>query len=149
MALDEVLRAHFWKCASVRLELAAHKQKPAFGYAHAYQLPDDFVRLVDTDPEDARVTVEGRLLLTDEPRMAVVYVRRLEDSTLYDATLVQCLALKLAQMMSFGRTASTAMSERLEVQYRDKLREARAYDAMEGAPARPGLSGWAAAKLGR
>jgi hypothetical protein len=149
IALEEVLRAHFWKCATTRLTLNAHEQRPAFGFRHAYQLPSDFIRLVGTEPPDAEVTVEGRLLLTDEKRMAISYVRRLEDSTLYDTTLRQCLAIKLAQMMCFGRTASTTMSQSLEQQYRDKLREARAYDAMEGAPPRLPGSSWAAAKLGR
>lgn len=147
-ALDTVLRAHFWKCAGARLELSEHKEKPAFGFARAYQLPSDFVRLVRTEPENARCTVEGRLLLTDEPRIAIGYVRRLEDSTLYDAAMRDCLALKLAAMMAFGSAASTALSQDMDARYKERLREAKGYDAMEGEPMSWPESSWAAAKMG-
>lgn len=149
LCLDEVLRAHFWKCAAVRAKLNKLADGPAFGFARAFGLPGDFVRLIETEPKDAVVKVEGRMLLADEAELSILYVRRLEDSTLYDATLRMCLALKLAAMMSFGASASTALSQEMEARYRDKLREARTYDSMEGPGTEaPRPSSWAAAKLG-
>jgi hypothetical protein len=148
VALDEVLRAHFWKCAQARANLERLVERPTFGFKHYYQLPPDFVRLVRTEPGDAVISVEGNRLMTDEDKIAIAYVRRLTDATLYDAALRQCLALKLAQMLSFGSTASTAMSQEMEARYRDKLREARGYDAMEGDGLNWPESSWAAAKLG-
>ena len=149
MCLDEVLRAHFWKCAGARAKLPRLAARPAFGFESAFQLPGDFLRLIATDPENARVRVEGRALLADERELAILYIRRLEDATLYDAALRQCLALKLAAMMAYGATASTSLAQEMEARYRDKLREARAYDSMEGeGPGLPAVSSWAAAKLG-
>jgi hypothetical protein len=147
IALDDVLRAHFWKCAQARANLERLAERPAFGFKHYYQLPPDFVRLVRTEPGDAVISVEGNRLMTDEDKIAIAYVKRLTDPTLYDATLRQCLALKLAQMLSFGGTASTAMSQEMEARYRDKLREARGYDAMEGDGLYWPASSWANAKL--
>jgi len=149
LALDEVLRAHFWKCASARVALNELADRPAYGFMRAYALPGDFVRLVAVDPADAIVQVEGRRLLTDETDISILYVRRLTDTTLYDATLRICLALKLAAMMAFGASASTALADSMEAKYRDKLREARIFDSMEG-PGRemPQASSWANAKLG-
>ena len=149
VCLDEVLRAHFWKCAGAREKLPRLAARPAFGFESAFQLPGDFLRLIATDPENARVRVEGRALLADEKEISILYVRRLEDPTQYDSTLRQCLALKMAAMMAYGATASTAFAQGLEAQYRDRLREARAYDSMEGeGPGLPVVSSWAAAKLG-
>jgi hypothetical protein len=148
ICLDEVLRAHFWKCAGARASLRRLEERPAFGFRHYFQLPPDFVRLVRTEPEGARASVEGNRLMADEAELAIAYVRRLSDPTLYDATLRQCLALKLAGMMAYGRTASTALSQEMEARYRDKLREARHYDATEGEGQSWGTSSWAAAKLG-
>ena len=148
LALDDVLRAHFWKCAAKRERLNPLAGAPSFGFAHAFTLPGDFVRLEATDPA-CPVRVEGRSLLADEKEISILYVSRLEDSTLYDATLRLCLALKLAGMMAFGSTASTALSQEMEARYRDKLREARAYDSMEGpGDELPVPSSWARAKLG-
>jgi hypothetical protein len=148
LALDEVLRAHVWKCAGARARLVELAEKPAFGFARQFQLPPDFVRLIGVQPKDARVRLEGRRVLTDEKTLAIAYVKRLEDPTLYDATLRQCLALKLAAMMSYGATASTALGRELEVIYRDRLREARGYDALEGEGLEWPASSWASAKLG-
>ena len=152
LALDEVLRAHFWKCAAKRAKLNALAQAPDmdghFGLL-SFQLPGDFVRLVETEPRDAIARVEGRTILADARELSILYVYRLEDATLYDATLRLCLALKLASMMAFGSSASTALSQEMEARYRDKLREARIYDSMEGpGEDAPAPSSWAAAKMG-
>lgn len=149
LCLDEVLRAHFWKCAAARAKLNETAERPAFGFARAFALPGDFVRLVRTEPPDAIVRVEGKSLLTDEKEIGVLYVRRLNDATLYDATLRLCLALKLAALLAFGSSASTALSQEMEARYRDKLREARTYDSMEASGMEPPAPAtWAAAKLG-
>ena len=150
LCLDEVLRAHFWKCAASRAKLNEMGGSPAFGFARAFTLPGDFVRLIEAAPKDAVVKVEGRALLTDEKSISILYVRRLEDTTLYDATLRLCLALKLAAMMAFGASSSTALAQDMEAKYRDKLREARTYDSMEGpGQEMPQQSTWADAKMGR
>ena len=149
ICLKEVLRAHFWKCAARRAKLNELKERPEFAFERAFALPGDFVRLEETDPKNALVRVEGKTLLTNEREIAILYVSFLEDSTLYDASLIVCLALKMAAMMAFGGTASTALSQDMEARYRDKLREARTYDSMEGSgPDLPVVSTWAAAKLG-
>ena len=146
LCLEETLRAHFWKCASRRVNLNPLAEIPAFGFKRAFALPGDFIRLENTEPR-ARVRIEGRTLLADVNKIAVLYVARLEDSTLYDASLRQCLSLKLAAMMAYGASASTALAQEMEVRYRDKLREARAFDSMEGSGDDPPLSNWAEAKL--
>lgn len=147
-ARDGVLRAHIWKCAQKRARLARLAARPLFGYAWQYQLPPDFLRLVSLDAEHIRHSVEGDRLMSDSPELSIAYVARVEDANLFDAALRDCLALKLAAMMAYGATASTALSQSLEAQFKDRLKEARAADAREGEPPVYNPGKWAAARLG-
>lgn len=146
-ARDSVLRAHIWKCAQKRVSLARLAARPVFGFAYRYQLPHDFLRLVVTEP-DARFSVEGDKIMADTPNLAIAYVARVEDASLFDAALKDCLALKLASMMAFGVSASTALSESMENRYKERLREARSVDAREGEPQVYAPGKWAAARGG-
>ncbi|MCC8194350.1 MAG: hypothetical protein LIP28_06870 [Deltaproteobacteria bacterium] len=148
-ARDGVLRAHIWKCAQKRVRLARLAARPVFGFDYQYQLPPDFLRLAATEPDDARFSVEGDRIMTDAPELSIAYVARVEDANLFDAALRDCLALKLAAMMAYGATASTSLTQALEAQYRDRLKEAKGADAREGeARAVKGPGRWAAARLG-
>lgn len=146
---DSVLREHVWKSATRRVKLVEMAEAPAFGFARRYQLPPDFLRLVGTHPANARVEVEGDALLADAADLSIAYVARSDDPRMFDSVLSECLSLKLAAEMSFGITASVSLAEQLENKYRLRLREARGFDAREGAEqiAQPGT--WAAAKLGK
>lgn len=146
-ARDSVLRAHIWKCAQKRTQLARLAARPLFGFDYQYQLPPDFLRLVATEP-GGRFSVEGDKIMVDSPALAIAYVARIEDAGLFDAALRDCLALKLAAMMAFGVTASTSLSESMEARYRERLREARAFDAREGEPQVYAPSSWANAHRG-
>src|SRR5690606_5587709 len=43
---DDLLRAHSWNFAAARAKLARAAEAPAFGPAHAYVLPADWIRCV-------------------------------------------------------------------------------------------------------
>lgn len=145
---DAVLREHYWKCAQRRAKLNELADKPAFGFARRFQLPGDFIRLVEVWPRGARFAIEGDSLMTDEKEVSIAYVRRLEDPSKYDAALTQCLALRLALDLSFDVTGGVALEQRLAEKYRLALADARFYDSGEASPQRPGMGSWAGAKLG-
>lgn len=147
-ARDAVLRAHVWKCAQKRAKLARRAEAPLFGFARQFQLPPDFLRLVAVHP-DARFAVEGNRIMADAEALCIAYVARIEDAGLFDAALRDCLALKLAAMMAFGATASSSLGQVLEERYKERLREARSFDAREGEAQIYAPSAWAAARLGR
>jgi hypothetical protein len=145
---DDVLRAHPWKCATKRTQLQKLLDAPLFGFKNQFQLPGDFLRLVQTEPE-CPCAVENNKLMADVDKLAIAYVFRLEDMTIVDSTLRKCFELKLASELCFGTTASAQQSQSLYALYRDKLREARGYDSREGAGTElPFTSNWASAKLG-
>lgn len=145
---DSVLREHGWKSATRRLRLNELAEKPAFGFEHRYQLPPDFLRLVNTNPPGARVEVEGDTLLADVKELSIAYVARIENPRLFDSALTDALSLKLAAELAFGVTASVSLAQQLEEKYRLRIREARGYDAREGDYQQPQLGSWARAKLG-
>ena len=145
---DSVLREHPWKCATRRGKLNDLKGGPLFGFRHRYQLPPEFLRLVDTEPEDARVAVEGDSLLSDAKPLSIAYVAKVEDPTKYDSLLSECLSIKLAAELCFGVTASVSLAQQLEEKYQRRLRDARGYDAREDAGQQWQPGSWARAKLG-
>ncbi|MDL2272232.1 hypothetical protein LJC23_04280 [Desulfovibrio sp. OttesenSCG-928-I05] len=147
-ARDSVLRSHIWKCAQKRVRLARLASRPLFGFSFQFQLPPDFLRLVGLSP-DVRFSLEGDRIMADAEELSMAYVARVEDAALFDAGLRDCIALKLAAMMAYAVTASTAHSQSLEEQYKTRLREARGTDAREGEALAYAPSRWAGAKLGR
>src|SRR5512146_3270209 len=71
ISVKDVLRDHNWGFAKKRAQLAQLADVPLFGFAYAYKLPSDFVRLAQfgETPEDHNeldFVLEGQNLLTDE-----------------------------------------------------------------------------------
>lgn len=148
MVRDGVLREHSWKGATRRIQLNELQHKPTFGFERRFQLPPDFLRLVDTFPHNARVEVEGDSLLADVRNLSIAYIAKVEDPRLFDAVLSDVLSLKLAAELAFGVSASVSLAQQLEDRYRQRLRDARGYDARESAGPERRLGSWAQSKLG-
>lgn len=137
---DAELRTHSWSCATRRLELSALEAAPVFGWAHAYQLPSDFLRLLEVGlgPAGAtRYALEGRRVLTDHVApLPVRYVRRLDDEAQMDALLVDGLALRLAAAAAPRLTQSAGTADRLHEVYERTIAQARRVEAIEQPPER-------------
>lgn len=133
---DAVLRSHPWNCATFRFDLSPLADRPAFGFAYQYALPNDPLCLRVLRLEDTTVPfkVEGRRILTDlGPRLLGLYVGRIGEDQ-YDALLTQAIAAKLGSAIAYRLTTSQAQVERMQALYERTLREARSVDAQEGTP---------------
>jgi hypothetical protein len=108
-ARDEVLQAARWTCAKRQVAVSKLSQAPLYKWSAAYQLPSDFLRLVEIEGEDAWVPREyfdlhGKTLLLGRDQefddlpasLNIEYLRKLEDTTLFDPLLVDAISLKLA-----------------------------------------------------
>ena len=146
--LDSVLREHSWRSATRRLKLNRLAEAPLFGWDYRYQLPPDFVSLVQTHPANIQVEIEGDSILCNEKSLGLAYVARLDNPDLYDGALKECLVLKLAAELAYGTTASASLAQALEQQYREKLKDARHQNANESPTPGWQLGSWAQAKLG-
>ena len=115
---DSLLRMHPWNFAQARVKLAQLAERPAFGFDFAYQLPNDFlaVSALNGFPEWVCRTdfaIEGNQLLTNGPEANLRYTRRVEDSSLWDALFLECMAVKLAADCAMRITGNMSMVESL------------------------------------
>lgn len=119
---DEVLRSHPWNFAMKRESLTRLATDPAFGWRHQYQLPADFLRLVQlngyAESEAARNSeIEGGTLLCDEDVAQVRYVRRLEDAGQFDPLFAEAVAVKLASKLAQPLTGSRTLGAEILQEY--------------------------------
>ena len=132
---DGLLRAHPWNFALRRDALAADTTAPAWGYANAYTLPADCLRVIRIKDDDAAITwkVEGRKILTDEGApLKIQYVARIEDVTQWDALFAEAFSSALAVEVAAALSESETIVRRLAEQAERTVRAARRNDALEG-----------------
>lgn len=141
---DATLQAHPWNFAIRRAELAQISDTPAYGYAYAYALPDDYLKVVQTDVAeegmDENYRVEGllgsttRVLLSDEGEVSIEYIAKITDPNAFSPTFVQALVTHLASVICTPLTDSQSRAKELKEAYKEIVREARSVDAQEGTP---------------
>lgn len=101
---DALIRFHWWRFASARVELSESAEAPDFEWSNQFDLPEDFLAL-RTIFEDNTLhgtttrrtfAIEGKKLLTDETSMQIRYVKRVVDPNEFDPLFVEVLVLQLA-----------------------------------------------------
>lgn len=159
---DAELRRHFWNFAMTRDSLAALADEPEWGFDLQYQLPSDCVRLVQvgeyfhvvanlsdaSDTVEVPYQVEGRKILTDlEAPLSIRYIRREEDTSLYDSLFVEAFACQLAIEMCEALTQSATKKEALKDEYKEVINEAKRTDAIENPPENLPDDSWLLSRL--
>lgn len=131
---DAVLRAYPWNAAMRRASLPALAEPPAWGFARAYELPADAVRLWRVEDEGlADWRLEGRRILTDlGPPLRILYLGRLDDPGALDPLMGEAIAARLAADLAYRMTGSVSLGSQAWSLYQAKLAEARRVDAQEG-----------------
>lgn len=131
LARDSELRKHVWSFARARARLAADTTAPTHGYTYRYTLPPDFLRL----HPDATVTdwqIEGGYILTDDGApLDIIYVKRITDTSLFDALFVDALAARIAVELAEEITQSNTKKQIADKWYGDTIREAKRVNAVE------------------
>jgi hypothetical protein len=148
-----VLRDHPWNCASRRVALVKLTAAPAYGYANQFALPDDCLRVLEVENNDAQYRVEnlkgqGAVLLTDAPTVSIVYIADIDDPTLFDAALTEALGAKLAAVLALNLTGSQATADAKTREYGLTLGNARSIDAQESGPEQLEADGWVRSRWG-
>jgi hypothetical protein len=134
--IDEVLRLHRWNCAIERTTLSRLAEPPDHGYAHAYQLPEDFIRLLELNGEQFDGSAEfleieaGQRLLTDDDTAEIRYVKRI-DVHEFDPLLGKAVALALAVEIAIPLTKDSRKREALEGAFLRAIGRAAKIDALE------------------
>ena len=139
-----LMRKHPWNFAMARALLPASATPPAFGWSHAYDLPADCLRAMPLtadgrdDGRPVRHKVEGARILTDAPPpRPLLYIRRIDNTGLFDQQFTDVLAAALAQKAAHFITGKASYAQQLGQTLQGLLAEAQAVDALEGSPDDP------------
>lgn len=144
-ARDEALQTAPWSCAKKQVALSRLAQAPLFKWAAAYQLPGDFIRLLEIDGLNAWLPAEyfdrhgdtlvmGRGTDADEAAdtVNIEYIFRQTDTSRFDPLLVECVAMNLAMKMARTLTGSDSKGQQLREEYeRIVLPRARTLNAQQ------------------
>lgn len=144
---DAELDRRTWKFSIKRTSLAALAGTPDSDFLYWFQLPNDYIRLLEggdiislADTSDYRnapsapYSVENGKLLTNFPApLAIRYVAKVTDVSLYPPSFCEALAARLAYECCYRITESTAKENSCLERYGIAIKEARQARALETA----------------
>lgn len=141
------LRKHPWSCATKRAQLAADSTAPLFTKSNAYQLPADWVRLLDPDPEvtlnDLDWNIEGKRIITnDSAPLNIRYIYDVTDPNEMDALFREAFSAKLAEALCEEITQSNSKIATANVAYKEAIAEAKRTNGIEKTAAKPPEDSW-------
>jgi len=139
------LRRHNWAFALRRALLPALADAPAWGYARAYQLPADCLRIMQVGEffevpsaadyrgmDDSPYAVEGSTLLSNQSApLKLRYVADISDPGAFDALFIESLAAKLAYEACEGITQANEKKNVASEDYKAAIKAAARVNAIE------------------
>lgn len=133
---DDLLRTHPWNCTIKRVLLAPDATPPAFGYDNQFELPADFLRVLEVGQAGLQIDylVEGRHILANATSVELRYVYLNPVENTWDANLVALMTLAMAAAMAYAITQSAAVRDSLKQDLEMAKKVARAVDGQEDPP---------------
>lgn len=134
---EQALRAHAWGFAQRLAVLERLAQAPAFGFSHAYRMPEDCIRVVEVRPGNdlrsprARFICQGRQVLTNAAPCNARYTARALDPEIWPADFANAAACKIACEIAALSAEKTQLVPQLIQLYQLSLAEAMGADARE------------------
>lgn len=158
---DAELRIRSWNFAMQRTTLPAMEDDPAWGYALQYQLPSDCLRIVQVNDvywaqglvnyrnsDTSMYKLEGNKILTDVPApLKLRYIKRVEDTTQWDAAFVEVFACRLAAELCEEITDSTTKRQLAWDEYKQAVAAAIKANVVEVPPAPLPDDSWVISRL--
>lgn len=136
---DAELRAHPWRFAVTRTQLAASATEPAFGRERSFPLPSDYLRVLPRYPEENLGYLDwefegGSIYTNDASPLDFRYIQRVTDANVMDSCFREALSARMAKAMCEQLTQSNTKKQDINMEYRDAIREARRTNAIEAQP---------------
>lgn len=160
------LRRSIWCFSLKRDSIPALSAAPPWGFAVAYQLPGDFLRLVQAgdiwavpaqtnyvNGDNSQWALESsadgtRVLLTDMGApLKIRYVRDVTDETQFDALFNMAFAARLAYEACEEITGSNTKKEAAANDYTEAIKQAIRSNAVERPPASIADDSWMTGRL--
>lgn len=143
---DDLQRSYLWNFCKKRINLPALAGEPVSEYTRQFQLPGDFLRLIDVRTGFKWSLEQGRILTNAEAPLEIIYGARIEDTTKFDTLFTETLASYGAVELAEIFTQSRAKKETLFSQYQVILAKAVSTDAKEQHPTTIDESDWITAR---
>jgi hypothetical protein len=163
---DAELRKRRWSFSIKRASLSADVAAPVHGYALAYSLPSDCLRVItvsnyDIGPDMSDYSgksygpyaIEGRKITTDasvletDGTLRLRYISRVTDTEQWDSGFCEAFACKLAMEACETITGSSSKRQALQGDYMQAIAEARRANALELPPQRINDDSWVYARI--
>ena len=151
---QSALRSHPWKFATKRTLLTPDPlTTPPFGYLYAYNLPNDFIRMISIGDDYLRdnrmdhVVENGQILApsgssgqfpntqgqdpTDTQTLYLKYVYDIIAVSSFDSLFIKYLALQLAMSLSTKFAISAALGKNIESMFEDVQTKARSANGQD------------------
>lgn len=147
MTRRAALRGGIWNFAKKLAQLTTSGTvTPAFGYASAFKLPNDYIRLLslgdytinDDTPPGLYDIVDGHIY-TDESDAGTLNISYLRDHTIvarWDALFVNLMRLQGAKDMAYAFTLKPSLLKSIDDELADVKLEAKAVAGQEKPPRR-------------
>lgn len=138
-ARDALLSAHPWRFATGQAALPRLLTPPRADFAHAFQLPPDFLRALsagsDSRGRGLGYRIVGGNLQADSVALTLTYIFR-PDEAAFPPFFDQALAARLAAEFCLPLTESSSRAELLFKRADEEFRRAKAIDSQQGEPGR-------------
>lgn len=136
----KVLEDHTWKFATKRINLSPLVATPAYEYDYQYQVPSDFIRIVEVsdsnEPLEDYETNES-MILCNESIIYLKYIYDITNTELFTAGFANCFSIYLAHKMAYNITGNRSKESDLLQIYIQELRNAKDNDAASSTPKQP------------
>ncbi|KAA2214356.1 hypothetical protein [Teichococcus oryzae] len=136
-ARDALLSAHPWTFATGQMELPRLTAVPRADYAHAFQLPADFLRAISAGGGRAGHGLDYRIhesrLHSNAAQATLTYLFRPAESA-FPAFFASALVARLAAEFCIPLTESTSRAEMLHRLAESEFRHARLIDSQQDTP---------------
>lgn len=140
----EALFAHPWKFAIFRTQLTPNPSTtPLFGYAYAYDLPNDYIRMIsvgddyigdlrqEREIENNQILAQAGDVIFDGTTLDVRYMRDITDVTKFSPGFVTYFRLLLAIRMSNKFSTSAVIKKGLMDDFQEVQTAAKAINGQE------------------
>ncbi|MGH6943121.1 MAG: hypothetical protein ACREH6_02730 [Geminicoccaceae bacterium] len=134
---DAMLCTHPWSFATSQVTLAQLTMEPLADFAHAYQLPQDFLKALsaghDGRGRGLQFQIISRKLHTNANSVVLTYIFRPSEGD-FPAYFSSALVSRLAAESCVPLTENSARAERLSNLAEEELKLARLIDSQQDTP---------------
>lgn len=126
---QQLLVSHPWTFASVfDASLSPVVATPELKFAYAFQVPTDCVKVQGLYQPKTDFMLSGSMIYSDDETINLVYTQDVTDPGLFSVMFTSTLSLKLAYVLSYGLSASSALIKMIFQMYQIEFMEARRID---------------------